>query len=260
MQTLDLTGLRFGRLTATSRAPSPGKVKFWNCTCDCGVEIVTRLGHLRSGASQSCGCLAREQTAAGRRFGREATYPEVRDGEEWRPVPGASLYQVSSHGRMTGQAGQIMGLGLDRNGYHIATITRDDGVSDNVWVHALVAAAFHGPCPTGKEVDHEDRTRTNNAPGNLRYLTHAANIANSDTAHGERHGGSKLTEALVREILAIPPAPRYGRRGKGIHPNSVTAIAQRYGLGVVTVHQIRRGERWRRVYEDFHAQPPRPSR
>lgn len=51
----DLTGLRFGRLVAISRAPTRVD-SMWNCQCDCGCCGVFASGNLRSGRTQSCGC------------------------------------------------------------------------------------------------------------------------------------------------------------------------------------------------------------
>lgn len=53
---LDLTGVRFGRLTAQEFAGSIKGVTYWYCSCDCGVETLTNTQHLRSGSTQSCGC------------------------------------------------------------------------------------------------------------------------------------------------------------------------------------------------------------
>lgn len=47
-----------------------------------------------------------------------------------------------------------------------------------VRVHVLVAEAFHGARPDGLEVDHRDRDKLNARAGNLRYVTHAENMAN----------------------------------------------------------------------------------
>lgn len=52
----DISGQRFGRLTAISPTRSNG-VTFWNCKCDCGNTVVVRLNNLRQGLTQSCGCL-----------------------------------------------------------------------------------------------------------------------------------------------------------------------------------------------------------
>ena len=45
-------------------------------------------------------------------------------------------------------------------------------------VHTLVALAFIGPKPEGKEVDHIDKNKENNYYKNLRYVTRKENMAN----------------------------------------------------------------------------------
>lgn len=48
-------------------------------------------------------------------------------------------------------------------------------------VHRLICEAFHGPAPEGKPfVDHIDRCKTNNTPGNLRWVSHKENVHNAD--------------------------------------------------------------------------------
>lgn len=56
-----LIGKRFGRLTVV-RLDRVDKAyrKILVCRCDCGSECLKRYDHLRSGASQSCGCLRDE--------------------------------------------------------------------------------------------------------------------------------------------------------------------------------------------------------
>ena len=57
----DLTGQRFGRWTVLYEdGRMPNGACAWMCRCDCGVERRVNGGSLRRGASQSCGCLARE--------------------------------------------------------------------------------------------------------------------------------------------------------------------------------------------------------
>lgn len=59
----DLTGKRFGRLTAikdTGQRTKGGKV-IWKCACDCGNYKDVISVSLYSGITQSCGCLAREK-------------------------------------------------------------------------------------------------------------------------------------------------------------------------------------------------------
>lgn len=56
----DLTGLKFGRLTANFRVREKAKEVFWLCTCDCDNKVVVRSSALLSKKTKSCGCLQRE--------------------------------------------------------------------------------------------------------------------------------------------------------------------------------------------------------
>lgn len=59
---VNVVGVRFGRLVVTQqRRMSKTERRTWCvCLCDCGLELITRLSSLRSGATQSCGCLRNE--------------------------------------------------------------------------------------------------------------------------------------------------------------------------------------------------------
>ncbi len=57
---LDLTGQRFGRLTATECLGSIKGQRYWAVKCDCGNENLVAQRSLRSGLSASCGCLRDE--------------------------------------------------------------------------------------------------------------------------------------------------------------------------------------------------------
>lgn len=54
----DLTNVRFGRLVATTRAGSSNGHARWACLCDCGASPEVTATHLKSGRTQSCGCLS----------------------------------------------------------------------------------------------------------------------------------------------------------------------------------------------------------
>lgn len=71
----DLSGRRFGMLTAVSRAGHKNGRTCWLCRCDCGNEKVVMSYYLKAGKAKSCGCLAaqegkRRKDLTGRRFGR----------------------------------------------------------------------------------------------------------------------------------------------------------------------------------------------
>lgn len=63
MKRLDLTGQRFGRLIALEFVGRQSNDSQWLCICDCGSYTKANLGHLKSGATKSCGCLRKEITA-----------------------------------------------------------------------------------------------------------------------------------------------------------------------------------------------------
>lgn len=58
---IDLTGKKFGRLTAIKRV---GSDKYyystWLCKCECGKEKICTSNSLKSGKIKSCGCLKKE--------------------------------------------------------------------------------------------------------------------------------------------------------------------------------------------------------
>lgn len=69
---IDLTGQRFGRLTAIQRhadriSPNGSARTMWLCRCDCGKEAIVNAGHLRCGKTRSCGCLIPESLSARRK-------------------------------------------------------------------------------------------------------------------------------------------------------------------------------------------------
>ena len=53
----DITGKRFGMLTAVERIMPRGKYQYWKCICDCGNECEARQDVLVRGDKTSCGCI-----------------------------------------------------------------------------------------------------------------------------------------------------------------------------------------------------------
>lgn len=61
---IDVTGHRYGRLTAQHRVPSEGRRTIWRFHCDCGTVMDVDVSRVRSGIAQSCGCYRAEMTAS----------------------------------------------------------------------------------------------------------------------------------------------------------------------------------------------------
>ena len=107
--------------------------------------------------------------------------------EEWKliDIKGTkTTYEVSSEGRVRNtnvryKTGKFNGEGLLKQqyggngageGYLIVGIMAG-GKRYTKQVHQLVAEAFIGLCPAGKEIHHKDGDKYNNRPENLEYLT-----------------------------------------------------------------------------------------
>jgi hypothetical protein len=159
----------------------------------------------------------------------------------WKPVVGfEDAYEVSECGevRRTGKArgatvGRVMKQHDSRAGYPMVRIVRS-GEDYHAFVHRLVAAAFIGPCPIGKEVNHKDSDRTNPHFSNLEYVTRSENcrhaVANGrrdDGPKGEQKTGHKLTEADVRAIRASHEPQRVLGPVYGVHPGTISDVRTR---------------------------------
>ncbi len=53
---IDITGQKFGRLTAVRFIEVRKNSYFWLFKCDCGKDVMTQKGNVVSGLSKSCGC------------------------------------------------------------------------------------------------------------------------------------------------------------------------------------------------------------
>jgi hypothetical protein len=79
---MDISGKKFGRLTAIARDFSTDK---WKCVCECGKVHMARSGNLRNGTVSSCGCLGRENSV---RMGRNLGQKAKRHGESGSRIHG----------------------------------------------------------------------------------------------------------------------------------------------------------------------------
>lgn len=87
--------------------------------------------------------------------------------EEWRSLPSAQGYLVSSAGRVWRQ--HIIAAFPNRVGYSSVNI-HINGHRTSRTVHALVLEAFVGPQPNGHRPCHKDGDKTNNNIENLHWV------------------------------------------------------------------------------------------
>ena len=129
--------------------------------------------------------------------------------EVWAPVQAEGfedLYEVSSKGRV--RRITIISGSANADGYLMIDLSdRSRGMRRCRLAHRLVAQAFHGPIPGGKQVNHKNGDKTDNRPENLEYVTCGENVRHayrelncSETrSRGSEHYGAQLTEELVLE-------------------------------------------------------------
>ena len=98
----DLTGKRFGRLTALQLAPKKNSdhSNSWLCRCDCGKSHLTNTSALMSGRVRSCGCLQRD-TVTANNGGKHPDWKGVGD------IPGAFWYRIQNNAKKRGLAIEV---------------------------------------------------------------------------------------------------------------------------------------------------------
>lgn len=171
-QKCNLTGEKFGRLTALSRAPNDKNGKaMWYCKCDCGnKEIKTyRQDHLKSGATTSCGCMQKERASASSRkenlydlSGEFAIGYTNKMEEFWIDKDDVELCQQYC-------------WSIKSNGYLQA---RDKSTGDVIYIHRLI---MRFPDSELYNVDHKNHNKWDNRKCNLRIATRSENTMNSVT-------------------------------------------------------------------------------
>ena len=149
----------------------------------------------------------------------------------WADIPGyEGLYQASDDGQIKTIAGRVLAI---RGGNYGNVTLFKRGARITAAVHVLVASAFHGPRPSGHEVDHIDRDKWNNKASNLRWVTHLENMQNRVAPTGERHPMVKLTRQQVEYIRE--------RRRVGI---KLRVLAAELGVSKTTISDVARGLQW----------------
>jgi len=173
--------------------------------------------------------------------------------EVWKPIPMLKKwYDVSSFGRIRkslnkkycrGNAwkpGHILKPGTYYTGYQYIIASFENIKRKHCSIHVLIANAFLGPCPKGKEVNHKDGIKSNNRPNNLEYMTRKKNLEHAIEIGKfpvcEKHHCAKLKNVEVREIKRLINS---GRTQK--------SLAIKYGVASATIRDILTGRTWKHL-------------
>ena len=159
--------------------------------------------------------------------------------ERWAPFFGGK-YEVSDAGRVRNVAtGRFLKPTTMTIGYTKVSPVMD-GKNVHRYVHHLVAEAFIGRRPPGSEVNHIDGDKANASASNLEYVSHEANMRHA-RASGLSPAGSRCNRGHLVEsdIVAMREARKSGE--------TVTSIAQRFGVSVPCASENINGRKWRHV-------------
>lgn len=169
--------------------------------------------------------------------------------EIWKPVVGfEDIYSVSNLGRVRRDrpenntfAGRILRPDFPA-GYAQYTLYKE-GVRFRFKAHQLVASAFIGPCPEGKQINHKDGNKQHNWPSNLEYVTglenHQHAALNGLKARGENTRKSKLTNAKVR-FIRLHHKPYHKEFG-------LLPLSKRFDVSRTTITSALLGKTWGHV-------------
>lgn len=175
-----LTGQQFGRLTVLSEEAATTHRR-WSCRCTCGTVKVVGQTALKSGATQSCGCLRSERRQADTVHGHAHRGDMSRTYRIWAGMISRCETPSSSAYPRYGALG-------------ITVCER--------WHDFSLFLADMGECPPGLTIDREDGT-LGYAPGNCRWATRKVQSQNRSMAHWITFNGETLSLTQWAERLNI---------------------------------------------------------
>jgi hypothetical protein len=162
--------------------------------------------------------------------------------ERWNRIPGFPGYLASDRGRIRSlKRRKVLARQKNRRGYLALNLYRW-GRPTNCLVHRLVWAAFHGPIPENKQIDHINGVKTDARLRNLALVTPEENRRRArvqglvKSNKGVLNVNAKLTEEDVRSIRAL--------RQQGC---SVPELANRFGMSQRAIYAVIKRETWAHV-------------
>lgn len=187
--TEDLTGQKFGKLTAlrrieNRRTPSGKTLVMWECQCDCGNITKVPSQRLKAGGSKSCGC-ARAEFSTNTKINNQTLYLSKNtfdlsgDYGIGYTIKGEKfLFDLEDYDKIKDYTWGF------NNGY-LKTSRQRNGKKEYLIFHRLVTDA-----PDNMVVDHINGSSStfDNRKSNLRIVTPYENMLNSDAPKNNKSG------------------------------------------------------------------------
>lgn len=161
MKALDLTGQKFGKLTAIKKAkPRNDRYTRWICECECGNISEVRTDYLRNGHTTSCGCTKAQHfkkfDLTNQRFGRLVVLGDVPPDKKKCLCDCGNIVDVETCNLTSGNTQSCGCLQRDRasENLHISLIGKRFGklqVIERVENNRLGHVCYYCKCDCGGE-------------------------------------------------------------------------------------------------------------
>lgn len=136
---------------------------------------------------------------------------------------------------------RVMKGSLDKDGYHVVTIRRDNK-QFTLKIHRLVAKAFIKNLYNKPQINHIDENKSNNLVTNLEWVTGKENLTHSNTERwlkmrGEGNKNAILGSEDIREIRRLYKQPGFSRK----------RLADMYGVSMSLIEKIYYRVSWKHI-------------
>lgn len=200
--------------------------------------------------------------------------PGEHEVEVWKLIEGCADYEVSSFGRVRSRKVKgspwlkgpwkilsLKGASAAENGYAHVSLAQGKTKQKSytkVYVHILVALAFHGPKPTASHVvNHDDLDKKNNYHGNLEWVTKSDNFKHAFRAgrtlghtdsKGEKNVHAQLTDDKVLKIRKIwAHNLKYPKRVRKHANMTQKDLAKRFNVSEHLIQRVCNRETWKHI-------------
>jgi len=203
-QRLELSGMKFGKLSVVEIVyPLSRRTKFL-CLCDCGNKTIATGSDIKSGNTTSCGCVKRE------------------NGKTVNLIHGASAKNARTGAYRSWQTMKSRCYNEDNNRFYLYG-ARGITVCDR-WLDSFENFfADMGERPDGCSLDRID-VNGNYDPHNCRWSTSEQQSRNQRTNVWYLLGNKKMIQADVAKAIGIHPSTLLQMRRKNALPKYLTAL------------------------------------